>query len=83
MKSWSYLLQVIMPLAGIKHPLTVSFQFIYLFFKFYAHAALSGDQSTSKAASIGLGIVAAVLIVVGVVAILTAVCFYRKLKRLS
>lgn len=80
MKGLSYLLQVIMPLAGIKHPVTVSFPFFCFFF---AHAALSGDQSASKAASIGLGIVVAVLVLVGVAAILTALSLYRKLKRLS
>lgn len=82
MKSLSYLLQVIMPLAGIKHPVTVSFPFFLLFF-FFAHAALSGDQSASKAASVGLGIVVAVLVLVGVAAILTALSLYRKLKQLS
>lgn len=83
MKSSSYLLQVIMIPTGIKHPVTVSFPFFFFFFNLNAHAALSGDQSTSKAASVGLGIVAGVLIVVGVAAILIAASFYRKLKRLS
>lgn len=32
MKSLSYLLQVIMSLAGIKHPVTVSFQLFIIFF---------------------------------------------------
>ncbi|XP_011606817.2 zona pellucida-like domain-containing protein 1 [Takifugu rubripes] len=45
--------------------------------------ALSGDQSANKAASVGLGIIVAVLVLVGVAAILTALSLYRKLKRLS
>ncbi|XP_029922262.1 zona pellucida-like domain-containing protein 1 [Myripristis murdjan] len=45
--------------------------------------ALSGGQSNDKSASVGLGIAVAVLIVIGVVAILMAASFYRKLKRLS
>ncbi|XP_053176192.1 zona pellucida-like domain-containing protein 1 [Scomber japonicus] len=44
---------------------------------------LSGGQPNGKSTSIGLGIAVAVLIVVGVVAILMAASFYRKLKQLS
>lgn len=45
--------------------------------------ALSGGQSDGRGASVGLGIAVAVLVVIGVVAILTAASFYRKLKMLS
>lgn len=44
---------------------------------------LSGDQSVGKAASVGLRIAVAVLIVIGVGAILTAASFYLKLKLVS
>ncbi|XP_069390340.1 zona pellucida-like domain-containing protein 1 [Paralichthys olivaceus] len=45
--------------------------------------ALSGAQTDGKGASVGLGIAVAVLIVIGVTAILMAASFYQKLKRLS
>ncbi|XP_041654103.1 zona pellucida-like domain-containing protein 1 [Cheilinus undulatus] len=45
--------------------------------------ALSGGHSDGRRASVGLGIAVAVLIVIGVSAILMAASFYRKLKRLS
>ncbi|KAM3875133.1 zona pellucida-like domain-containing protein 1 [Diretmus argenteus] len=45
--------------------------------------ALSGGQRDGRGASVGLGIAVAVLIVLGVTAILTAAAFYQKLKRLS
>ncbi|XP_047191727.1 zona pellucida-like domain-containing protein 1 [Scophthalmus maximus] len=44
---------------------------------------LSGGQTDGRGASVGLGIAVAILIVIGVAAILMAVSFYRKLKRLS
>ncbi|KAF7660803.1 hypothetical protein LDENG_00274970 [Lucifuga dentata] len=43
--------------------------------------SLSGGQSNGKGASVGLGITVAVLIVMGVVTILVAVSFYRKMKQ--